>query len=63
MEWVFYIVLAVMLVLLGYTVFWTSRALNKKGQPAVDSLFDALQAALSAKSRRPRNNDDSIKSH
>jgi hypothetical protein len=46
MEWVLWIVVAIMLALLCYTVLWTSIALNKKGQPVVDSFFDALHAIL-----------------
>jgi hypothetical protein len=46
MEWFLWIVVAIMLALLCYTVFWASIALNKKGQPAVDSFFDAVHAVL-----------------
>ncbi len=46
MEWILWIVVAVMLALLCYTVFWTSIALNKKCQPVVDSFFDAVHAIL-----------------
>jgi hypothetical protein len=46
MEWILWIVLAVMLALLCYTVFWTSIALHKKGQPVVDSFFDTLHVIM-----------------
>ena len=46
MEWILWIVAAIMLALLCYTVLWTSIALNKKGQPVVDSFFDALHVVL-----------------
>jgi hypothetical protein len=47
MEWILWIVVAAMLALLCYTVFWTSVALNKKGQPAVDSFFEMLHSIVS----------------
>jgi hypothetical protein len=57
MEWIFWIVVAVMLVLLCYTMFWTSIALHKKGQPAVDSLFDVVHAVLD-RGTKPHNPKD-----
>ena len=53
MEWILWIVVAVMLALLGYTVFWTSLSLHRKGQPVVDLLFDALHTKV----RRSANSD------
>ena len=58
MEWILGIVLALMLALLCYTVFWTSRAVRRKAQPAVDSFFDALHVFLSFKPRRPKSKND-----
>jgi len=46
MELILWIVVGVTLALLCYTVFWTSIALNKKGQPVVDLFFDALYALV-----------------
>ena len=63
MEWILYIVIAVMLALLCYTVLWASLATKRKGQPVVDSLFDALHAFMSAKSRRPESHNDSRKAN
>jgi hypothetical protein len=62
MEWIFGIVLAVMLGLLCYTVFWTSVAVNKQGQPLVDSLFQALHNFLRAKAPTPEGDSHSDKS-
>jgi hypothetical protein len=60
MEWIFGIVLAVMLGLLCYTVFWTSVAVNKKGQPVVDSLFQALHYFLRAKAPTPEDDSGTL---
>jgi len=57
MEWILGIVFALMLALLCYTVFWTSVAINKKGQPFMDSFFDALHNFWSAKVSSPKDDD------
>ncbi len=57
MEWILWIVVAVMLALLSYTVFWTSIALNKKAQPAVDSFFDTLHAIVRYRGNRQATNN------
>lgn len=60
MEWILGILLAAMLALLCYTVFWTHAAIHKKGQPFVDSFFVALHAYLW---RAPKSDDRSEDSH
>jgi hypothetical protein len=60
MEWIFWILVVVMLALLCYTVFWTSIALHKKAQPAVDSLFDVFHAALDHKAKPQNAKDDHL---
>jgi hypothetical protein len=63
MEWILGIVLALMLALLCYTVFWTSLAIKRKVQPVVDSFFDALDGFLLVKSHRPKSKNDSRKAN
>lgn len=58
MEWILWIVVGVILALLCYTIFWTSIALHKKGQPAVDSLFDAVHAVLDLNTKPNNTKDD-----
>ena len=62
MEWILWSLLALMLALLCYTVFWTSLAVGKKVQPAADSFFDALYNLLFAKPPSPKRNSHSGKS-
>ena len=51
MEWILWIVLAVMLALLCYSVFRTSFAIGEKVQPTVDTFFDAVDIFLHGKTR------------
>jgi len=59
MEWILDIVLALMLALFCYTVFWTSLAAKKKGQAVVDSLFDALHAFIFVRPSHSKSKNDS----
>jgi len=49
MEWILWAVLAVMLALLCYTIFWTSTVIRRKVQPVTDSFFDALEVFIRLK--------------
>jgi len=48
-EWIFWIVVALMLGLFCYSVFWTSFEVSKRLQPRLDSVFDSIYSFL-----RPR---------
>jgi hypothetical protein len=61
MEWILWIVLAVMLALLCYSVFRTSFAIGEKVQPTVDQVFEVLHVFLGGRSAGTKDDQSNQK--